>query len=284
MSLPASTLKPARRVTLATWVLRLAVAGHCLAMAWLWIRSNSPINTILYIHWGWAESTAHMVDRTAGWCFVLAAFVAVIRPTWWAMGPVAAWTFLVAWAIRADHPGDPYQQWAPVGQAARYACPVALMLLWPAVRTPLNARRSEITLWVLRVATSATFVLHGLKALWADPNFIDLIIGTGRNLVGAEISEAGATTALKVIGIVDLAVAALLVLRRWCAVAAWMAIWGLLTAASRMTAMGTEAWTETAARLANGALPLALLLLWWRCRQPGPTTPARTPDGKTSIG
>jgi hypothetical protein len=146
----------------------------------------------------------------------------------------------------------------PGAHATRYMAPLALIAL--SVPPP----RERMAEWVLRAAASATFLCHGIEALLAHSQFIDYII-TGGQRLGIEFAESSARAMLFVIGVVDVAVAAAILLpKRLRAVAAWMAAWGLTTAVMRTVYLGWGAWPETLIRVTNGAVPLTLLLLWGR--------------------
>jgi hypothetical protein len=160
----------------------------------------------------------------------------------------------------------------------RFAAPLALLLF---TAFPGNDQESKIV-WVLRWGVGGTFVGHGLCALWLHPSFIDLIVGTMNSFLGDPIltavsrealsealavsasRQAFAEAALPIIAIQDFILVGLLLLpkRRIKKIALWMAIWGLVTALSRMTTYGWDFWHDLALRICNGGIPLFLWLYW----------------------
>ena len=120
---------------------------------------------------------------------------------------------------------------------------------------------SQTTAWLLLLGASSTFIAHGIEAFEHYGRFVDLLIGSASR-VGLRLSQSSAETALTVIGVQDFLLVALLLLRRWRWVAGWMAFWGFATALSRMTTMGSGSWHQTAVRVANGGVPLAIFLAW----------------------
>ncbi len=182
--------------------------------------------------------------------------------------------FAAAWALGnavfswATHPGDRFHQTDLIGHAARYVAPLVLLgLSRPRGSSPADLRRLE---WILRLAVAGTFLGHGLCAYWLKPGFADLIVGTADTFLGAdweaaEARERFALDALPWIARMDFVLAALFLLpgKPLRIVALWMGVWGLATAASRMTAFGWERWPDLLVRAANGGIPL---LLWWRWR------------------
>ena len=206
-----------------------------------------------------ARSLGRRIDFTllgllAGWSFVLAIF------SWWV------------------NPGNPFHATDPVGHAVRFAAPFALILF---IAFPGREQEYKIE-WVLRWGVAGTFIGHGLCALWIKPSFVDLIVGTLNLFLGDPILTAGslealeealavaasrqsfAEAALPVIAIQDFILVALLLLpgKKIKTIAMWMAVWGLVTAMSRMTAYGLDHWRDLALRICNGGVPLFLWAYW----------------------
>lgn len=118
--------------------------------------------------------------------------------------------------------------------------------------------------WVLRVAVAGEFIGHGVFALQVKKSFISLLTGWG-------FSHEFAVAVLPWIGVMDLLVAVLVLVRPIRGVLLWMALWGFLTALARPVA-GEPVW-DFVERWANWGAPLALLLAlgwpktlkeWWK--------------------
>ncbi len=106
--------------------------------------------------------------------------------------------------------------------------------------------------WLLRVGISGTFIGHGLYALQVKPAWIVLITSLGLN-------EAFARSAMPVIGMVDLVVAILVIVKPSKPLLVWCAFWCVATALSRITA--GQSILELLERFSNIACPLALLYI-----------------------
>ena len=194
------------------------------------------------------------------------------------LGLLAGWFFLLAIFSWLVNPGNPFHATDPAGHAVRYAAPLALILF---IAFPGREEESKI-MWILRWGVAGTFVGHGLCALWMKPSFVDLIVGTMNSFFGDPVLTAGsldaleeafavaasrqafAEAALPIIAIQDFILVALLLLpgKRIKTVALWMAVWGIVTAMSRMTAYGWDFWHDLALRICNGAIPLFLWAYW----------------------
>ncbi|TWU48697.1 hypothetical protein Poly51_45980 [Rubripirellula tenax] len=131
----------------------------------------------------------------------------------------------------------------------------------PLFQQAASRGRGKMALSVLVLAAAATFLAHGYKAMECYAPFTDLILLSDLQWTGFGFSQSTAERALVAIGVLDAIVAIALVVFRFRIAAAYMAIWGWVTAASRMSALGLDAWPETVLRAANGGVPFVILLL-----------------------
>jgi len=107
--------------------------------------------------------------------------------------------------------------------------------------------------WVLRVAVAGEFIGHGFFALQGRKAWVEWFSIFG-------ISDTGtATTLLFLIGLMDIALAILILIKPIRLVLLWMAFWGFWTALMRP--ISGESIFEFVERWANWGAPLALLLI-----------------------
>jgi hypothetical protein len=119
--------------------------------------------------------------------------------------------------------------------------------------------------WVLRVSVSGEFIGHGVFALQGKKDWIGWFTQFG-------VSNAGmATQLLFFIGIIDIALAILILIKPVRLALLWMVFWGFWTALLRPI-VGMPIW-DLVERSTNWGAPLALLLLvgcpktlkdWWK--------------------
>lgn len=115
---------------------------------------------------------------------------------------------------------------------------------------PAEARKID---WVLRVAMAGEFFGHGVFAWQLKPRFLEMLAAmTG-------IAGQDAVMLMKAVGLLDMAVAVLVLFRPVRAVLAWATLWAFLTALARPVA-GDPVW-DFVERFANVGVPLALLYL-----------------------
>ncbi|TWU22254.1 hypothetical protein Pla52o_33100 [Novipirellula galeiformis] len=257
--------------------LLLVLVLQCVGVAgryyWSPNEMESDVYGLLYFDWSWSEEVAQRIDDvgTLG-CCVAAFFVALTARLSLCPGEaksgallpwvsrfvfraslawILLWMFLLALIFMIR--GDAFSELALGEHAVRYGLPMALLVFSiPRIRF--------IGLWVLRFAVAATFMVHGYKAIQFYGPFTDLILLSDAKWLGSSVDQSAAERGLLVIGVIDVVAGVLLLVTRWRAIAVYMACWGVVTALSRMTAFGFNAWPESLIRVANGGVPLALVL------------------------
>ena len=107
-------------------------------------------------------------------------------------------------------------------------------------------------LWVLRIAVAGEFLGHGVFALQQKAGWIKYFEAVG-------ISAEGAMTLMPYIGVMDIFLAVLVLVKPIRIGLLWMAFWGFWTALLRPIA-GEPIW-DFVERWANWGAPFALLLV-----------------------
>jgi len=111
----------------------------------------------------------------------------------------------------------------------------------------------KLTEWVLRFAVAGEFIGHGVFALQGKKAWIEWFSIFG-------ISDTGlATQLLFLLGVADIVLAILILIKPVRIALLWMALWGFWTALLRPI-VGEPIW-DFVERWANWGSPLALLLL-----------------------
>lgn len=106
--------------------------------------------------------------------------------------------------------------------------------------------------WILRIAVAGEFLGHGALAVQGKPAWIGWFSTFG-------ISDVAlATQLLMLVGILDIVLAVIILLRPVRLALLWMALWGFWTALIRPI-VGESGW-DFIERFANWGAPLALLL------------------------
>ncbi|MEX2578444.1 MAG: hypothetical protein WD342_05240 [Verrucomicrobiales bacterium] len=212
----------------------------------------------LFLERGLSHDASHRIDLALVVTGLVGAVAGLLlcQRRWGGCLMLPAFAYLLVNAcLIARMGGTGHAEWTPAAHALRYGTPLALALL--VLKEPFG--EVQVTM-LLRMVIALVFVTHGVEALVHYPRFIDLVIGSGENLLGWRINESQAQSALTVIGVVDV-IAGLLVLARPHPALLWsLAAWGLITALSRMTSLGWIAYPELLTRATHFLVPLALVL------------------------
>lgn len=111
----------------------------------------------------------------------------------------------------------------------------------------------KIINWVLRIAVAGEFIGHGVFALQGKKQWVDWF-----SVFGIQNTET-ATLLLFLIGLMDIGLALLVLIKPIRPVLLWMAFWGFWTALIRPI-VGMPIW-DFIERWANWGAPLALYFL-----------------------
>ncbi|MEX2428179.1 MAG: hypothetical protein WD577_08035 [Bacteroidales bacterium] len=263
-------------------LLGMAVVMHAAGLfAVVFGHHQSSFGGYLFLVIGMPHAQAFFIEKITVSLFLLMTLAGVLRPRTYLLIPVMAYVLFEAYAGYYQG-GYRFSDWTLATHALRYLTPLALLVLFfPAEQTVIKPRWLRTSAWLLRLGLVFVFFSHGLESFWGNPQFIDFLIGTSWNLFNVRIPEAMVTQILKVIGLVDIAVAAALLIRPWRAVLWWMAFWGLLTAFSRITTLGWGAYYEVLLRASHVLVPLAFLEInkYWHAHSENKGKEIPTPNG-----
>jgi hypothetical protein len=118
----------------------------------------------------------------------------------------------------------------------------------------LSLAHPQATGWALRIAVAGEFLGHGALALQGKEGWFKYFAPFGIT------DEQTLVTLLFLIGMMDVSLAILLLIRPIRIAVLWMAFWGLWTALIRWP-IGPDPMWDFVERWANWGAPLALLLL-----------------------
>lgn len=113
--------------------------------------------------------------------------------------------------------------------------------------------KSKMMEWVLRIGVAGEFLGHGVFAIQGKADWIRWT----QELAGVDVSTA--TTLILIVGIMDVLLAVLVLIKPVRPILLWMAFWGFWTALVRPL-VGMPIW-DFIERFANWAAPLALFYL-----------------------
>ena len=278
----ADTTQAVRRMDF--W-LRLVILVQCVGLGGRYLFSSyeteSDIYGWLYFDCDWSESLAQSIDNFGSWLTIIAGVLLfcigvlhkrLTNQSRWlnlfrglnrtAALWIAIWMLLISLAHMMRT--SVFPELVPAEHAVRFGAPLALLFSGQAIFR--QRERSEtfyatkIAIAILMLSACVTFAAHGYKAVQCFGPFTDLILLSNLQWTEIDLSQTNAERFLMAIGVLDIVAAIGLIAARSRLAIYYMAIWGFVTAASRMTAMGVDGWPEFLLRFANGGVPIAILL------------------------
>ncbi|MCC5876659.1 MAG: hypothetical protein JJU11_10620 [Candidatus Sumerlaeia bacterium] len=219
-------------------------------------RVGSSLGGVALMDWGIPHATIGFHERLWSKVLLLLGISLLIRPFAIVAGLIGGAIMLEAWAAYSFG-GNHFSEWSMWSSMLRYMAPLSLAVFL----LPGKVWKYITALWMLRIAVAVVFAVHGFQALGRHPGFIDLLIGTSRNLIGYRLTESTAVVMLQVIGVVDVIVAIAVLIGKWRPLLAWLCFWSAITAASRVTALGIMSYPEILLRSSHILAPVAIYTL-----------------------
>ena len=270
---------------MAIWCLRLTIAFHCLGISGRYLfgvfETESPVYGLLYFELGFPEATAQLTDDVgvygcliAGGSLLASGLIPLLsrssvsdktKKHLFAIDTIALF-FIAIWtlsiAIGQTIRGDIFARFTLFEEAVRIIAPLGLFGLLITNRLSNGGLFPKYVTTILIFATSMTFAFHGYKATELYGPFVDFLLLSKPFGITIAPNQEAAEAVLFVIGWIDILLAISIVMLRWQGIALYMAAWGFLTAYSRITSGGLDAWPELLIRAANAGVPLTLFFLF----------------------
>ncbi len=250
------------------WVvatLRVVVAAQCFGVAMGGLQDGtSVVADFLMQDLGWQADRAANLDRMVAYGMAVCGVLTLLRPSWPVLLPVIGWMVASAF-LPFTQEVDTVVRLSRWEHSVRWAAPVALLLLdfWPP-RLKTYLGRCYFSLWLLRLALTATLVGSGGLALWQSIQGGPLLnlCAAATEQLGIGLADTSVRGTLGTVGAVNLGLAINVLLTRSRSVLFVTALWGLLTAFSRVIAHGPTAMPDFLIRIGEGGVPLAMLLYY----------------------
>ena len=123
-------------------------------------------------------------------------------------------------------------------------------------------------LFGIQLSIFLIFMSHGVGCFLKNSLYIDYIIGFVGDYTPFSIKQYQAEQLLNIIGIIDVVVAVLVLLRPSKTLIYWLIFWGLLTSLLRIVDAGIFNYTEFLIRAPHFGFPIAMLIIWNKKQRP----------------
>ena len=239
--------------------LRLAVSGIAVGWALALLRaSGSHTGAWLLMEAHWPHAHIKLLERGTAW--LLIAFAALIWiPRLTPLAPAIGLLVLANAVMGMVVGGYPFSELALATASLRILAPLALLTAWWQAQAGSSASL-RLTDGLLRLGLAIVFISHGYEAWAQHPEFADYLLAVA-GLAHLYPSDEIIFWILRSIAVIDVAVAAAVLVRPVFPVLAWMAFWGLVTALARPVAYGWLLFPEVIVRAPHFLVPVACFWL-----------------------
>lgn len=242
-------------------IIGLAIALHGLGLFLIFFRKHhTNFGNYMFMVLEVDHAKAFAIERITVSIFLALCLVNLIYRRVFLLLPILVYIFMEAWMGYVQG-GYHFSEFTMGAHALRYLAPIALLVLVLPDSVSLYFNRTKISSWILRIGLAVVFLTHGIECLQQNPRFIDLLIGSSYNLSGVYITEELALHIMTFIGWVDVLVALLVLFKPHKTLLMWLCFWATITAFSRMTSLGSGAYTEVLLRASHILAPVAVWLL-----------------------
>ena len=217
--------------------------------------NSTPLNSILFLNFDLADSTASLIDNISAIVSLSSFFLFLFTKKANILLVPLAYAIALPICTMVLHSSFACEL-ALLTHGARIGLPLVLFLYYRGEQNWTIDKR-----FLIRFTVGLTFVGHGIECLMEHPKFTDFLIeGFGMGF-GMELTEETAIQILILIGAVDivLGITGLIKPRVW--IYSWMAFWGLLTAAARVMYFQWDGIFPMLLRSAHWALPTIAVLM-----------------------
>ncbi|RYZ55134.1 MAG: DoxX family membrane protein [Proteobacteria bacterium] len=234
----------------------LQVIGY----SYLALESGSTLAQYLVLHSALDASYTVFINQAVVGLMVLGLVLAFFRWSPWPFYLIGG-LFLLEAIFRTLVGGEISSTLAIPGDCARYLWFLAIGFALRSARTlDVEVGLPSVRL-LLRFGLALTFITHGIEALLKYPGFVAAITQVNQTLLPAIYSESLTNNLLVVIGVVDVMVGLLVLFRPSRTALVYMAVWGGLTALSRVAISPYEGMFEAMIRAPHFMLPLLIMII-----------------------
>lgn len=216
---------------------------------------------MLVVAKGWSEGAAYWTEKGLAIFLILLAIWLFIKPV--VLNTLFLLVFLIINAIIVyENAGRHYYELSFLSALAKWIVPLLYLSVFMTIKKPTSGFVPNWLLFLTRVSLFLIFFVHGLGCLWMHPGYIDYLIGAWATFTGSFMQQSLAENILIAIGIIDIIIAVMVLLKPFRYILLWMIIWGFLTTLLRIVDAGIFNYTEFLIRLPHFILPLACLILY----------------------
>lgn len=242
----------------STLIFRFLCSLQAVSLAGSLAIHGSKTSSYLFLYWGLPEPLSIYVDYIVIAFLILAAIcVFLFKRIFLSFLIVGATAFAEALFYSAGGGGFA-SDWTLLSDLSRWAWPFLIIFCKYdfSSKLLLSPKLCRFLLGALAV----TYCVHGMKAIYLNPGFLNLIYSFLVAIGSGDVRQDNIEYLLISIGLLDVFVAISLIFFPSRLLLHWVVFWSLVTASSRTFLLGSLGLVELGLRAPHYLIPLILLL------------------------
>jgi hypothetical protein len=241
-------------------VLKFTLSLYVLAFC-LKLKKGAVISSVLVVENGYSELSAFWIEKSVAIVLLLSLIGIFFRIT----HKTSLWiitVFIVGYALLSYfNGGKAFLELSLISAVSKWWLPLLTLI---AINAHYNQKQSFSRgfLFGIQLSIFLIFLSHGIGCFLKNALYIDYIIGFVGDYTPFSIKQYQAEQLLNIIGIIDVVVAVLVLLKPSKNLLYWLIFWGLLTSLLRIVDAGIFNYIEFLIRTPHFGLPIALLIIW----------------------
>lgn len=244
--------------TIAT-IFKITLVFYILAFC-LKLYKGAVISSVLVVENGFSEQFSFWIEKSIAilllFCLIGVFFKSTYKLSLWLIS-----TFLVLYSLLSyANGGKAFLELSLISAISKWWLPILTLI---SIHHFYN-RKAKFNRWFLLSIQFSVFLIflsHGIGCFLKNGVYIDYILGFFRDFSAIPMKQKDAEQFLNIIGVIDVAVAVLVMIKPSNYLLYWLIFWGFLTAMLRVLDASILNYVEFLIRVPHFTLPLVLLLI-----------------------
>lgn len=241
-------------------VLKFTLVLYVLAFC-LKLKKGAVISSVLVVENGYSELSAFWIEKGVA-ILLLLSLIGIFFKVTYKTGLWIITAFIVGYALLSYfNGGKAFLELSLISAVSKWWLPLLTSI---AINAYYNQKVSlkRGFLFGIQLSIFLIFMSHGIGCFLKNALYIDYIIGFIGDYTPFSIKQYQAEQLLNIIGIIDVVVAVLVLVKPSKSLLYWLIFWGLLTSLLRIVDAGIFNYTEFLIRAPHFGLPIAMLIIW----------------------
>ncbi len=241
-------------------VLKFTLAIYIIAFC-LQLQKGAVISSVLVVENAYSESFAFWVEKSVAIVLIICLIGIFFKKTYKLCLCIIT-VFLIGYALlNYLNGGKALLELTLISAISKWWLPI---LTWYAI-SHYNNKKLKFSSWFLfaiQLSVFLIFMSHGMGCFSKNPLYIDYILGFFGDYTSLSVKQNQAEQMLDIIGIIDVIVAVLVLIKPFKALIYWLIFWGFLTSLLRIVDASILNYIEFLMRVPHFGLPIVMLIIW----------------------